>query len=110
MKSYSRIKIHSKISSIGSIPLIYINSSRLLMQLDFIFNKINKMPLFHNLEEDQEILFEKTDDPNLLSVEPDDLNIESPMTSFNDSDNIINTKLFEGKYENLLNSFSNIKN
>ncbi len=108
MKSYSRIKIHSKISSIGSIPLIYINSSRLLMQLDFIFNKINKMPLFHNLEEDQEILFEKTDDPNLLSVEPDDLNIESPMTSFNDSDNIINTKLFEGKYENLLNSFSNM--
>ena len=106
MKSNSKIFKGLKLSTIGSIPLIYINYSRFSTQLDFISNKINKMPLFNNLQEDQEILFEKNDDPNVLSIDARDLSIESPMTSFNDNDKF-NNSLFDDKYGDLLNKLSN---
>ena len=107
MNSNSKNKNHTKVSSIGTTPLININYSRLSIKMDFILNKINKMPLFQNLEEDQEILFEKTDDPHLYSIDSDDVNIESPMTSFNENEKFNNNNLFEGKYGGLLNHLSN---
>ena len=106
MKSNSKIFKGLKLSTIDSIHLIYINYSRFSTQLDFISNKINKMPLFNNLQEDQEILFEKNDDPNVLSIDARDLSIESPMTSFNDNDKF-NNSLFDDKYGDLLNKLSN---
>lgn len=59
MKSNSKIFKGLKLSTIDSIHLIYINYSRFSTQLDFISNKINKMPLFNNLQENQEILLKK---------------------------------------------------
>ena len=106
MKSNSKIFKGLKLSIIDSIHLIYINYSRFSTQLDFISNKINKMPLFNNLQENQEILFEKNDDPNVLSIDARDLSIESPMTSFNDNDKF-NNSLFDDKYGDLLNKLSN---
>ena len=106
MKSNSKIFKGLKLSTIDSIHLIYINYSRFSTQLDFISNKINKMPLFNNLQENQEILFEKNDDPNVLSIDARDLSIESPMTSFNDNDKF-NNSLFDDKYGDLLNKLSN---
>ncbi len=51
----SKIKKNIKIIDRKALILDY---SKLSMKLDFLFNKIKKMPLFNNLEENKEICFE----------------------------------------------------
>ena len=52
-----KFKEKPKIPMIGKIPLIYINYTKFSNKLDFLLSKINKMPLFHNLEKNIEIFF-----------------------------------------------------
>lgn len=92
-----KFKEKPKIPMIGKIPLIYINYTKFSNKLDFLLSKINKMPLFHNLEENQEIFFEKSDDPNLLVIDPSDLNIESPASSIFENEKKIKKVYFMKK-------------
>ncbi len=103
-----KFKEKSKIPMIGKIPLIYINYSKISNKLDFLLSKINKMPLFHNLEENQEIYFEKTDDPNVLAIDPSDLNIESPASSIFINEKKNKNSIFYEKNDNLLENFSKL--
>ena len=103
-----KFKEKPKIPMIGKIPLIYINYSKISNKLDFLLSKINKMPLFHNLEENQEIFFEKSDDPNLLVIDPSDLNIESPASSIFENEKKNKKSIFYEKNGDLLENFSNL--
>ena len=103
-----KFKEKPKIPMIGKIPLIYINYTKFSNKLDFLLSKINKMPLFHNLEENQEIFFEKLDDPNLLVIDPSDLNIESPASSIFENEKKNKKSIFYEKNGDLLENFSNL--
>ena len=103
-----KFKEKPKIPMIGKIPLIYINYTKFSNKLDFLLSKINKMPLFHNLEENQEIFFEKSDDPNLLVIDPSDLNIESPASSIFENEKKNKKSIFYEKNGDLLENFSNL--
>ena len=103
-----KFKEKPKIPLIGKIPLIYINYSKFSKKLEFLLSKINKMPLFHNLEENQEIFFEKSDDPNVLAIDPSDLNIESPASSIFENEKKNKNSIFYEKNGDLLEKFSNL--
>ena len=103
-----KFKEKPKIPLIGKIPLIYINYSKFSKKLEFLLSKINKMPLFHNLEENQEIFFEKSDDPNVLAIDPSDLNIESPASSIFENEKKNKNSICYEKNGDLLEKFSNL--
>ena len=105
MKSKSK----KEIKIIDRIALIYIDYSKLSMKLTILFNKINKMPLFSNLEENQEICFEKSDNKNSTIIDPNDINIESPSGSFFENEIKNSNGIFNEKNGDLLlENFSNV--
>ena len=107
MKSKSK----KYIKIIDRIALIYIDYSKLSMKLNNLFNKINKMPLFSNLEENQEICFEKSDNTNSKIIDPNDINIESPSGSFFENEKKNSNSIFNEKNGDLLlENFSNVLN
>ncbi len=106
MKSKSK----KEIKIIDRIALNYIDYSKLSMKLNILFHKISKMPLCSNLEENQEICFEKSDNTNSTLIDPNDINIESPSSSFFENEKKNSNGIFKEKNGDFLENFSNVLN